>query len=734
MSDETDPVTESGDARNRESSLPNVRTSVNANASGEMGQEPVQAFSEGVGNFSDNYQSMRPPPSEGEEPLFPPFEGGAREGAVVSFSNKQNATSYGPLNSQSMPARMSVARVVASEHIHSSGRQSVQATMSRAEKPASESGLTSASEHRVARSQAPQPEAPAVQFLPNPISAKLPVHVQTTTIQAADDDPTWRRLQLILRKHREKEAAEQVDASEGPLVESADSDHEQVITHAQSGLSQKDAAIPSETPKYAQSPSGLVHRQQDETAVGATNKAEFYASTNNSGAEPKSPSGTTASSTVGQDSQRDSGAANRNRIGTNEIAENLRPVSANVVNMGPPLSDASNNVLRRAEGRPKVDAKSQLPSSEKVAGQLSTRAISESITPNEERPAPNALHVQSFGADAANAAPHALPLQQVWPVQRTADTTAPAVAHGADSIRHNERPEDAPAALLQPAERAALQQRLQDIPASRASESRIDIITPRRPRPVPRGADSNVSHAVVEPNGQNDAIRGRDDELPPVEHFHTSADTRDDVPLNAQIQTEIGPLPTDLWHLIGERPPLAASGMHRDSQQAGALTVQTDVQRAALTDSGGSDSHFTAAAHSRGESLPEGIADQSQALATRVGNPTLFRPHGQNINRTPEAGNTFVQRVESARYAGPESQNSDTEPNAKSVPSVSTDAVGTGIQRVDDAMLGQQESAAQDEQIGMHDSGTANINTDDLAQQVFLQIKRRLLIEHARRR
>ncbi|MEZ4661667.1 MAG: hypothetical protein R2911_29300 [Caldilineaceae bacterium] len=90
-------------------------------------------------------------------------------------------------------------------------------------------------------------------------------------------------------------------------------------------------------------------------------------------------------------------------------------------------------------------------------------------------------HAQSSGADAANAAPYfLLPLQQVWPVQQAA-LAAPAVAHAANGIGHGERPEDAPCSSVTAGEeRAALQRRVQDIPASQASDSRIDAITPPR--------------------------------------------------------------------------------------------------------------------------------------------------------------------------------------------------------------------------------------------------------------
>lgn len=138
-----------------------------------------------------------------------------------------------------------------------------------------------------------------------------------------------------------------------------------------------------------------------------------------------------------------------------------------------------------------------------------------------------------------------VPLQQAWPVE---EKPAPAKTPGR------------PATESKPG-KPALQRKaaggddvgeevhftLRDVAPAQATDSSIELVTPRRPRPTAPAPDV----------GQQEEQRPV---TPPEDHL-TLAPAKPTPPTRQRpdqahmVPTEIGQLPSDLWHLLGEKPP-----------------------------------------------------------------------------------------------------------------------------------------------------------------------------------
>jgi hypothetical protein len=159
----------------------------------------------------------------------------------------------------------------------------------------------------------------------------------------------------------------------------------------------------------------------------------------------------------------------------------------------------------------------------------------------------------------------------------------------------------------------------------------------------------------------------------------------------AVVETEIGPLPRDLWTLIGERPPERPARPPYEAPQA-AEEPQTAAPRAAAA----------------------APAPTPAAMVPAAGSETAARPApGPVIQRTPVAWRTPVARG-SIRPALAEAATSPDE--AVETPTAS--------------MALQQESG--DETAGEAEATVVDIET--LAQRVYADLKRRLAVEWERLR
>ncbi|MFQ5401123.1 MAG: hypothetical protein ACE5E7_16185 [Anaerolineae bacterium] len=122
-----------------------------------------------------------------------------------------------------------------------------------------------------------------------------------------------------------------------------------------------------------------------------------------------------------------------------------------------------------------------------------------------------------------------LPLQAAWPVERKIPVPASQPAPVAEPALSPLRPPDEVAA-----ESRRVQRALHDVEAGQPTDSSVELVLPRRPRP---SAASDAARTFQ-------AERERGDSDTPA-----TPEAPDTVP------TEIGPLPADLWQLLGQEPP-----------------------------------------------------------------------------------------------------------------------------------------------------------------------------------
>lgn len=136
------------------------------------------------------------------------------------------------------------------------------------------------------------------------------------------------------------------------------------------------------------------------------------------------------------------------------------------------------------------------------------------------------------------------PLQAVWPVQRLADTGAEAAAPTINELPAYVGPP--------PPELPELRRQLSALPTAQPTESSIDLVLPRRPRPVRPGTAAPTAPVTA---GDAPAIQRQ---LAPMADPATAGN----LPSAAgTVETAIGPLPADLWQLIGEKPPQAVPSL-----------------------------------------------------------------------------------------------------------------------------------------------------------------------------
>jgi hypothetical protein len=130
-------------------------------------------------------------------------------------------------------------------------------------------------------------------------------------------------------------------------------------------------------------------------------------------------------------------------------------------------------------------------------------------------------------------------LEAAWPVQRLADESlSPAQASPA------ELPLPAPQAELAVSPQAhQVSSLLQQVEPGQPTDSAVEVVTPRRPRP----SLLERPPSAVQKSSLDEASAPRQTASP--------GDTQ--LAGSDMVPTEIGPLPADLWQLIGQSPPAA---------------------------------------------------------------------------------------------------------------------------------------------------------------------------------
>jgi hypothetical protein len=192
---------------------------------------------------------------------------------------------------------------------------------------------------------------------------------------------------------------------------------------------------------------------------------------------------------------------------------------------------------------------------ETLAMQPASRGLQRATAPREgsaRQAAPHEappLDVPLVQPEAAAEEAQLVPLEAAWPVQRLADAPQ-------ETPRQEEELPPPSASLATSAEAQQVSALLREVAPGQPTESTVEVVTPRRPRPVPAAAHSTPAEGQP---GSSYPKTGAD--MPGLAEGVEAA----------AVATEIGPLPADLWSLIGQEPPAERAA-------SAALSVQP-VQR-----------------------------------------------------------------------------------------------------------------------------------------------------------
>ncbi|MEZ4643594.1 MAG: hypothetical protein R3E31_12825 [Chloroflexota bacterium] len=170
-----------------------------------------------------------------------------------------------------------------------------------------------------------------------------------------------------------------------------------------------------------------------------------------------------------------------------------------------------------------VDSASEAPA---AAAPDVSRAVAAAET------GPPAAPADAPAAASASAKPR---LEEAWPVRRRPGTPSPEPA-----AAPTHTPQERPIVRIDPTETAAVQTKLDKINPGRATASSVELHLPNRPRPT-------TAPARVQP--KREAAQATTPPPPTVADSGTPATTAETIP------TEIGPLPSDMWEILGDTPP-----------------------------------------------------------------------------------------------------------------------------------------------------------------------------------
>lgn len=260
------------------------------------------------------------------------------------------------------------------------------------------------------------------------------------------------------------------------------------------------------------------------------------------------------------------------------------------------------------------------------------------------------------------------PLEMVWPVQRAPElTTGAEMAQNVSATGIQSESVDNLSSTPQLDE--TLYRQLATVKTSQPTDSAVDLITPRRPRPVQPTQVQNRAERLLQ--------RTAEQQLTPMQTVQDSIDP-------ALIETEAGILPGDLWRLIGETPPSPSDQRQGvvpvqrspiDLAQTDAVTTQTslpaDARMAVSMRTAGASDRQTDPSFS---DLPSPVSHQTMEDNIDEGLPSNIQPTtGAGIE--PEHGH---QAVSTSRFLQAHTPGTlDTAPKAASGVELQT----SGLQR-----------------------------------------------------
>ncbi|MEZ4868510.1 MAG: hypothetical protein R3C14_44685 [Caldilineaceae bacterium] len=404
-----------------------------------------------------------------------------------------------------------------------------------------------------------------------PPSAPAPVAASASADSSGIDDTTWSRLQTALRKAR----AQVPGSSQSPATPPA-----APLTSAQRSP-QSTPAPQRPTDRHAPRRTMITEQPTSRSRTGDTDPS--------SAGFPNLPapdlSSTVVQPAVDASSQLAADAPKTAAVAPSSAPQPAAPTEANPLpTNAPPIQRAVASPVASLQDAPTSPVVARLvteqatDSAVAVASSHSQGAVVANIPPADQTlgqpptvtPAPPVvagapdLAWEKSGSAASSLYPTAdaaqepfieedpaLPLEAAWPVQRLVDPVAESKA-----ARRRMADEPDPVAAAHPGEPPILadvvQQQLERAHTAQPTEAKIDVIKPRRPRPMPHPSVQRES-ASTTPDAPLPS--------PPTNPTATIAPGR---PIEEEltatlIPTEFGDLPADLWRLVGAPAPAPAA-------------------------------------------------------------------------------------------------------------------------------------------------------------------------------
>jgi len=532
-----------------------------------------------------------------------------------------------------------------------------------------------------------------------PTAATSPARSSSTAAAPqSEEDRTWARLQAIYRRHKELEAAQ----TGAPRTASP------TATVQRQPTNPLRAPDPQPQPTRAQATAGMPASRAS-TQPGPQSDQGPISTPDVSQAQPtQAPS--------------ESGST---------VTSQTMPQSAVVQRRESVASAETNSVA------PTPTASAQMP--------LTSGVSATSVTPNAQ----NDLVDSSSPTEADT-----LPLEAVWPVQ--ALQQRPTSAAPVQRMVSETTPEGG-SGLGDEApniDKQSIREQLKHVKTGQPTDSTVDVVAPRRPRPVRRlSAPENVAHSA--------AIQREPAAQAMVEESAPATET------TRLIETEVGPLPADLWQLIGASPPAppptaAPNSVQREtadgeqpSDRVGPVELgnaqpmtegetqvtdlnvtprSDDPERMFIENSSSEDvTHQTPSAHDHRESSTENqsaapfdLSLASQAFGEDQPSPSPLPTVQRTVTAAPKTLTPSAKCV------------ADKQTPVSAIAQV-TSATKLTVQRQtaeDDAPVDDEkpEKAATSGEAPTVSAKPAEIDTDELARQVYTQLKRKLAVEQERLR
>jgi hypothetical protein len=489
----------------------------------------------------------------------------------------------------------------------------------------------------------PSPARPhGAEGMTEPSSHEEPAEVESASPQ---EDGIWKRLQTIFRKHAEKRLeeaqaetqADQAMPEEGPLEQG----------EARSETVEDRGSGPA---KYV---------QKQETPVAGAPVAPGLA-------EPLKRNASAAKQPASE--RREESPASPRSASPEQFAP-PGPGRAEAVPQPPraqsvppePVMEPKTGIAPPTPPGKAMSEPGETPTERtQVYQPPTTTARNETVDRVEETSSPEPLEPQApvlreYGSEGPEVedeklqASQPLPLEAAWPVhrqtgQRTQAGRPAAFAEEAgemeagyslsgESFTPSEKTATTPA-FLSPEVHAQVREALKDVSPGQPTGSSVEVIIPRRGRPavekepgseqVERGGPGEQEQPAAMPTPEKTALVERPDAAPesvmPVQDLVADSAEAEMAPEEVvdekHLMTEIGPLPADLWELIGESPRVEPAG---PGGSASPITSGNPAQREASASQSGKQ--MPAAPHAY-------VQRQAEAAGAQTGEAASPRSSG----------------------------------------------------------------------------------------------------------